>query len=778
MKPTFLHASSFRWFLTCGLFFMASHASAQTLYPIPDEAFRTFLEGAYPSAMNGGQLDIDAATQVSGAMDVSGQGIENLDGIQFFTGVESLNLSDNHLSYFDSFYALSLAENGALTSLDLSGNAIDVEDLSALALAINERFEEDSLDLWPQRGEWETWEPIYTGTHYAEEGDPSGAGIIQFGGRGVVYDYLEYDWSESDQHLIDEDEGPIVPGWPIFGFDTVRQAYAGRYVCWVSVVGVPEARFLGVDFTLVVGPSTPDWPVAPSQGETHIVVVPTEANVTIEDEPIQIGDYVGLFFEDESGELLASDTAMWTGESLALNAWGLLNETPKDGFADGEAFQFRIWRASDRAEFAAEAVYEMDAPFVDGFFSAFQISLVKGLSAGCDHAQTVELYAGWNLVSLNVSPQAPGFASVFPGSMADSVIVKDAAGTVVYAPAYGMESGAWDVGQGYKVFVTADLTLEVCGTPLDPQTPLSLQPQPYPLFLPYYGQEEAPAAAALAPLGEGFLYAQSSEYDESGRLNAFNYIPAHVIDPPIDQIGTLKPGLAYKLMLTETVDPFVYPEGVVMRQSGETERLLPQRFANVVSTDGGNCILAFPAGTFQGQAQAGDEIAVYANGTLSGAAVYDPEGFALTVWRNEAMRPGTDLEFRFWDAATGEEHGLEVGYSTGDGSYSPNALLIASQARVQRVTGIENGLNGEEAALYPNPTADRFNMRFSLQGAAMAELTVLDLSGRVLKRERLGRLEAGAHDLATSAENLPDGFYVCRVQAGSQTFTLRLAVRR
>lgn len=91
----------------------------------PDDAFRTWLSD--PRNALGGCADgILTASEAANIveLDVSGLGIESLEGIGHFTGLRTLDCSDNEIQ------ALDLSANAELVQLDCSGNSLVELDLS------------------------------------------------------------------------------------------------------------------------------------------------------------------------------------------------------------------------------------------------------------------------------------------------------------------------------------------------------------------------------------------------------------------------------------------------------------------------------------------------------------------------------------------------------------------------------------------------------------------------------------------------------------------------
>jgi hypothetical protein len=90
---------------------------AQTYYAISDANFAGWLQNnGFASCMNGNQLDISSPL-VTGATGLycGGQNIASLDGIQYFTGLDSLECSGNQLTYLPGLAY-------TLTFLDCGGN--------------------------------------------------------------------------------------------------------------------------------------------------------------------------------------------------------------------------------------------------------------------------------------------------------------------------------------------------------------------------------------------------------------------------------------------------------------------------------------------------------------------------------------------------------------------------------------------------------------------------------------------------------------------------------
>ncbi|NLP05942.1 T9SS type A sorting domain-containing protein [Candidatus Fermentibacteria bacterium] len=69
----------------------------------------------------------------------------------------------------------------------------------------------------------------------------------------------------------------------------------------------------------------------------------------------------------------------------------------------------------------------------------------------------------------------------------------------------------------------------------------------------------------------------------------------------------------------------------------------------------------------------------------------------------------------------------------------------------------------------PNPGRGSVSIHWTSAGPGDTELTVFDISGRVVGRSGMGILAAGEHSSSWSSEGLPPGCYIVRLTCGSQS---------
>ncbi|MEY4905069.1 MAG: leucine-rich repeat protein, partial [Bacteroidota bacterium] len=110
----------FQKILLLALFVVSSNFTAQAQYvTIPDANFRAFLQQSYPGCFNGqGLMDTTCAAIVTAIMmDCSNKSIANLEGVQYFDGLQRLDCDGNQLTSLPALPA-------ALQYLDCYGNQL------------------------------------------------------------------------------------------------------------------------------------------------------------------------------------------------------------------------------------------------------------------------------------------------------------------------------------------------------------------------------------------------------------------------------------------------------------------------------------------------------------------------------------------------------------------------------------------------------------------------------------------------------------------------------
>lgn len=94
------------------------------------------------------------------------------------------------------------------------------------------------------------------------------------------------------------------------------------------------------------------------------------------------------------------------------------------------------------------------------------------------------------------------------------------------------------------------------------------------------------------------------------------------------------------------------------------------------------------------------------------------------------------------------------------------------------ITSIEEGLNGVDFNVFPNPTTDRLNVTFDAPTAGAASITIMDLNGRSLKSADFGVVGSGTQTLDINVADVPAGFYLMDVRQGNVRLASKVQIIR
>ncbi len=223
---------------------------------------------------------------------------------------------------------------------------------------------------------------------------------------------------------------------------------------------------------------------------------------------------------------------------------GKINNT-NEGWNDGNWHRTRI--TFDVPSGVSSVIIEIDAfqfGWGDNYF--YQPMLNKGkLEGPHEHpgesvgaSQSLSLQKGGNLVSSSIQPVGPDLETVL-GSAAASIAKIETEDGKVFEPDTGTdEIGTWDSSEAYKIHAETPTSFSIEGIPLD-GTEVSLGEGWN--WLPYPDSTSVAINQALEPIQDDLVMVK----DETGRV----YRPAQ----GTDQIGSLEPGAAYKILLENPV---------------------------------------------------------------------------------------------------------------------------------------------------------------------------------------------------------------------------------
>lgn len=443
------------------------------------------------------------------------------------------------------------------------------------------------------------------------------------------------------------------------------------------------------------GPVT--WTTSPSP-RRHLVVLPIELTGNLNGQNLSSGDYIGIFYTDNSQERCAG-YALWTGQAGLMTINGDNPLTPqKDGMADGEVFKVRVWKLSNQQEYRVNAKFT--APVANGLpshsnaFANNGASRLENVSTNAGFSFQLTLNAGFNLISFPVTPESLSPFDVFSSAGTAIRELQDANGAKTYFATRRNEIGPLNPKQGYIAFMDRATTVEIRGEKILPSgNPIPLQAGWH--IIPFWALTPKPVAEAVVSLNGALQIIK----DVDGKP----YLPGY----GINNIGNLQPGRGYWAYLSRP-DTLIFTDaymdapknGLVDVQ--EPQALRTNRFSlSYVQNLQVNATIVITANGMESILETGDEIGVFsASGKLSGAAVYRGKNLAIPVWD---MPQGGAYTFKIYKHATGETVTMAPVFKAGtDRTFVDKGLTV--------LLGFEYGsdrpapaLAKGEWSIFPNP---------------------------------------------------------------------------
>ena len=512
----------------------------------------------------------------------------------------------------------------------------------------------------------------------------------------------------------------------------------------------------------------PNWQFVYS-GNSHTILIQNNIPVEIDNNPIQVGDYIGIFY-DSLGTLVCAGYSEWTGANLGLTAWG--NDSSASapvGFAPGEIFKWKIWSASNGIEYDATAIYILPPvmPNTDSY-AVNGISGLTSLIATTIEYQYVDLPQGWFIFSTYIDPSEPNIDSLCSDIVNEVLIIKNGIGQI-YWPQWNLNLiGDIDIGQGYQSKMASAQVLEIAGAIVQPEiTPLAF-PQGWSI-IGYLRQSSASIIDMLSPIASEIVLVKNSY--------GLIYWPQW----GINTIGNMNPGEGYQIKMN-SAQTFTYPANTLSFSKVDIMQLEPRYFGQTKNT-GNNMTLGIPLSAWDVLPVKGDELGVFgASGNLVGSAVFGGTNMAITLWGNdelsnnvEGLQPGEEFEIRNWSQVKGEEHNVIVrDWTKGEGTYEVNKIAIVSKLTTL-TTELETFILFQNT---PNPFSSTTEFSFFLPTSTMVEFTITNVVGEVVDRITNMEIIAGKHTVQYQTKKLESGTYYYTLRTPEYSATKRMVVIR
>jgi len=227
------------------------------------------------------------------------------------------------------------------------------------------------------------------------------------------------------------------------------------------------------DSTCIVYPE-PIWEFSESYGFTHIVAISAQSSLYINNSPITIGDWIGVFYDGENGLVCAGYTE-WMGTNTTITIQGF-DPISNQGFLENEQFIWLVWDASAGVSWPMTVTYSALQANQDLFQNNGFSSITSMVNIVPITTQSFAIPNGWSLFSSYISTSNMSLTSLLEPIIDDLIIVKNNSGQA-YIVEYNFNAiGDVLPGQGYFLKTTASSAFSIEGDYLKPELfPISLQ---------------------------------------------------------------------------------------------------------------------------------------------------------------------------------------------------------------------------------------------------------------------------------------------------------------
>jgi len=500
------------------------------------------------------------------------------------------------------------------------------------------------------------------------------------------------------------------------------------------------------------------------RGAMHFTYEPTEDyyaicidSVSLDDNLIEDGDEIGVFFRDDNNVLVCAGATKWP--EPCLQAWGDDSQTPeKDGFISGEELFFMLWDANTQTEYGPPS--SIDYAAGDGNWgtgSAAQISLIE-FGEFC--SLTLDLNEGWNWISSNVYPPDPDVETIWADTSCLE-IVKGYSGFFVPGVYNGI--GDWDISQMYSAYLSCPGLLNIDGECVDPTLEIELDEEWN--WASYFPADPINAETALASITDNLNIAKA--------YHGF-YVPGIY-----NGIGDMEAGQGYKLHTSEACT-LIYPSGGALAKRIGSEKLTflesdtCEYFNEFKTTEQYQAMLIHSIDGNGIELESRDELGIFTENGLcvGGIVLTDHYPLGLMAWMDDprsdmldGFEPGEKMTIKYWDASEDINYKAIITVEEGSEKLGESVLTkVSLEIDLSSSSVLPTTYSLEQN--YPNPFNPTTKIKFALPEEQQVQIKIYDIIGKVVKVLINKKMKAGYHEIEFNAQNISSGVYFYRLNAG------------
>lgn len=275
----------------------------------------------------------------------------------------------------------------------------------------------------------------------------------------------------------------------------------------------------------------------------------------LQDEDLQPGDEIAIFDGETMVGAMMLD-AVLTPENQFDNALiAFSTVTSGNGYTPGNTMTLKCYDASEEIESTGfeiefydpygDAWTESYFPEDDGAYS------IAGLTFTAGATQQMSLGAGYQFVSSCIIPPDPDMMTLCEDLMYDETLdfIRNSEGSMLQkiGPNWVNNIGDWNTMEAYLFKMNADDMLEMGGSVMDPQTPMTLEAGYQ--FISYLPETPIDALVAMETVLENLDFVRNSTGNMLQKIGP-NWV---------NNIGNMNPGEGY-LVRMNADDELIYPE--------------------------------------------------------------------------------------------------------------------------------------------------------------------------------------------------------------------------
>lgn len=370
--------------------------------------------------------------------------------------------------------------------------------------------------------------------------------------------------------------------------------------------------------------------------------------------------------------------------------------------------------------------------------------------------QSITLNAGWNLISLNVSPPDHSIATLISLISASVLQIKGTDGVYIPGNPYNTLTSFSD-GRAYNILMSESAVWNVSGTAIPVSNPLPLSDGWN--MVAYIPQTDMAIATALQSIETWLIQVKGTDGV---------YIPGN----PYSTLSTMYPGKGYWMKLSGAHD-LIYPSrslAVKVKHSPRPEQVQIKTLSMTVLA---RCDWA----------SAGDILLARVGTELRGSeTLISPEGFPAALIQIYTEQEGEQISFAILTA-----EGTELPVSTtlisqpqeSIGSYPEFFILAAQTTGTDDPSAVPTRLLG----CYPNPFNPSTTISYSLKEAARVRIEIFNARGQRVTTLLDAVQESGNHSLIWNGLDqhgspVSSGVYLYRMSAGTYRNTRRMIMAK